>query len=118
MMSDPPATLAWLEAQADTDLHYEFTLFVSGASDLAGRAVANARHLFETYLPGRYQLSVIDVQDNVTALVTSGVLATPTLVRNTPGPERRVVGDLSSSGRVLLALGVPHSAVPPEIAAG
>jgi circadian clock protein KaiB len=34
------------------------------------------------------------------------VLATPTLVRNAPVPVRKVIGDLSRTEKVLVALGI------------
>ena len=74
----------------------ELTLFVSGASDLAARAIANARRLCDVHLHGRCHLSVVDVHEDPAAVLTSRLLATPTLVRNLPLPDaegrRRPVG--------------------------
>jgi circadian clock protein KaiB len=39
--------------------------------------------------------------------VSSHVLAAPTLVRNLPLPVRKLVGDLSHTAKVLLALELP-----------
>jgi circadian clock protein KaiB len=89
---------------------YELTLFVSGASARSGRAIANTRQLCDTHLEGRYHLSVVDVQVDPTALLDSGVLAVPSLVRNRPAPVRMIVGDLSDTGKVLLALDLPSPA--------
>jgi circadian clock protein KaiB len=50
---------------------------------------------------GRYQLSVVDIHD---ASVEARVLAVPTLVRDSPLPVRRVVGDLADIEKVLQAL--------------
>jgi circadian clock protein KaiB len=90
-----------------TATSYELTLFVSGASDLSARAIGNARQLCDIHLAGRYSLSVVDVHENPAALRTNGALATPTLVRNRPLPVRKVVGDLSHTDKVLLALELP-----------
>lgn len=92
---------------------YDLTLFVSGASDLAARAIANARHLCDTHLHGRCSLSVVDVHEDPAAVLTSRLLATPTLVRNQPLPVRRVVGDLSDTEKVLRALDLPPVAHGP-----
>jgi circadian clock protein KaiB len=92
---------------AEAGPSYELTLFVSGASGLAVRAITNARALCETYLAGRYSLSVVDVYENVQALITNDVLATPTLVKNLPLPTRKIVGDLSQTEKVLRALDLP-----------
>jgi circadian clock protein KaiB len=94
---------------ADT-VRYELTLFVSGASDLSARAIANARRLCEAHLDGRYELSVVDLLDNPSAAVDARVLASPTLVRNLPLPVRMVVGDLSQPARVLRVLELPGAA--------
>jgi circadian clock protein KaiB len=88
---------------------YDLTLFVSGASSLSGRAIANARELCEQHLDGQYHLSVVDIHVDPDALVGSLVLAVPTMIKNRPGPERRVVGDLSHPAKVLQALDIPFA---------
>jgi circadian clock protein KaiB len=90
------------------------TLFVSGASDLAARAVANAKVLCEAHLKGRYELAVVDVHDDPTAALRSDVLATPTLVKTQPLPVRRVVGDLSHTDDVLRMLRLPAVVESPK----
>jgi circadian clock protein KaiB len=95
------------ELAALDETRYELTLFVSGASDLAARAIANARRLCDVHLHGRCHLSVVDVHDDPNAVLTSRLLATPTLVKNLPLPVRRVVGDLSHADKVLRALDLP-----------
>jgi circadian clock protein KaiB len=94
---------------------FELTLFVSGASDLAARAIANARRLCDLYLHGRCHLSVVDVHDDPAAVLSSRLLATPTLVRNRPLPLRRVVGDLSDTDKVLRALDLPLARRTPAV---
>ncbi len=89
------------------DACYELTLFVSGASDLAVRAITNARRLCDEHLAGRHHLSVVDVHEDPEALMSSGVLAAPTLVRSRPLPVRMLVGDLSHTDKVLVALQIP-----------
>jgi circadian clock protein KaiB len=95
------------EIAANAEAFYELTLFISGATDLSARAIANARQICDIHLSGRYHLSVVDVNENPAALLSSRVLAAPTLVKNRPLPERLLVGDLSHTVKVLLALGLP-----------
>lgn len=83
---------------------YQLTLYVSGASELSARAIANARTLCDLHLDGRYQLSVVDVHDDPAAIMSRGVFATPTLVKTRPLPVRKVVGDLSNPDKLLVAL--------------
>jgi circadian clock protein KaiB len=85
----------------------ELTLFVSGASDLSARAIASARQLCDVHLNGAYQLSIVDVHDDPAAVLRHHVLAAPSLVKHRPPPERKYVGDLGHTDKVLLALELP-----------
>ncbi len=93
------------------DVRYEFTLFVSGASALAARAIANARRLCDLHCSGNYRLSVVDIHEDASSLLTKNVLVTPTLVKSLPLPVRRVVGDLSQRDKVVDALDLPATRV-------
>lgn len=61
----------------------------------------------EAYLTGRYRLTVVDVNQNPELARGRRVLATPTLVKERPGLECRLVGDLSDHLRVLAAVTAP-----------
>ena len=95
-----------------TEIFYELTLFVSGASPLAARAIANATRLCEMHCNGHYHLSVVDVHEEPRSLLTHNLLATPALVKTLPAPVRRVVGDLSQTEKVLAILDLPAA---PEV---
>jgi circadian clock protein KaiB len=86
---------------------YQLTLFVSGASDLSARAIVDARRLCEVGGHGRYQLVVVDVHDDPDTALACGVLATPTLIKHSPLPLRRLIGDLSDFDKVFAALELP-----------
>jgi circadian clock protein KaiB len=98
-------------------VRYELTLFVSGASDLSARAIANAKKLCDTHLVGRYELSVVDVHEDAAAALNSDVIAAPTLVRNSPLPVRKLVGDLSKTDKVLVALDLADARDDPAVVA-
>ena len=104
----PPSALERLEAAlAELDgARYALTLFVSGASSSSARAIRNAQALCEAHLGGRYDLTVVDVNQNPELARGRRVLATPTLLKEHPAPQRMLVGDLSDRERVLVALDV------------
>lgn len=52
------------------------------------------------------EVEIIDVIETPERAETARVVATPTLVRVQPLPERRIVGDLSDWARVLAFLGL------------
>jgi circadian clock protein KaiB len=90
------------------------TLYVSGASALSARAIADATELCDVLLDGRYHLAIVDVHENPAAVVSNQVVAAPTLIRNLPLPELRLVGDLSDTEKVLqtLELAAPQPRQP------
>ena len=85
---------------------YVLTLFVTGASDMSVRAIGNVRALCEMHLKGRYQLEVVDIHRDAVSMLSHNVLAAPTLIKESPLPKRRLVGDLSDTSRVLAALDI------------
>jgi circadian clock protein KaiB len=94
---------------APDGVHYELTLFVGGASDISARAITNARQLCDAYLGDRYRLTVVDLHETPAAVLDGRVLIAPTLVKDLPLPVRKVIGDLSQTDRVLLALDLPFA---------
>jgi circadian clock protein KaiB len=89
---------------------YLLRLYVTGTSPRAELAVANLRRICEQELHGRYQLEVIDVLEQPQLAEDEKILATPTLIKQLPPPLRRVIGDLSDKGKVLLGLEVRPTA--------
>ena len=91
---------------------YVLRLFVAGTTTRSQSAITNVRQICDEYLEGRFDLEVIDVYTHPAATRDFQIVATPTLVKITPEPLRRIVGDLSNRDRVLhgLSLAVGGSA--------
>lgn len=81
-------------------------LFVTGASPNSVRAIANLKELCEEYLPGNYTLEVIDVHQEAAVAQREQIVALPLLIKKSPYPERRMIGDLSDTDKVLKGLGL------------
>jgi circadian clock protein KaiB len=81
-------------------------LYVNGASPNSIRAIETVRRLCEEEFGSQAELEIIDAQQQPDLAVHDHVVAVPTLIRRVPGPVRRIVGDLSDSARVRLALGL------------
>lgn len=79
-------------------------LYVTGASARSARAVRNITRICEEHFAGRYELTVIDLLQSPGQAEAAGVVAAPTLVKELPLPVRRLIGDLSNTERVLLAI--------------
>lgn len=68
--------------------------------------MAQLRDICAQCLPSDHDMSIIDVLESPELAEEGRVLATPTLVRISPPPERRIVGDLSDQRIVLQALDI------------
>ena len=67
------------------------------------RAVGEARVVFSGAVNGT---EIIDVYQQPALIRDEQILATPTLVKKGPEPERRMIGDMSNRARVLAGLGL------------
>jgi circadian clock protein KaiB len=83
-------------------------LYVAGEAPNSAAAIRNLAILF----PGGeasgqpVEIEIVDLLKEPLRGLADGIVLSPTLVRLAPTPVRRVVGDLSNHGAVLLALGV------------
>jgi circadian clock protein KaiB len=84
---------------------YCLRLFITGASANSLRAVNNIRDICEKYLHENYFLEVIDVYQDKPLAEIENIVALPLLIKSSPLPERRMIGDLSDTSKVLRALG-------------
>ena len=91
-------------AAAHPPVAYRLRLFVAGLTPRSTRAVANIRALCERYLPGAYELEVVNLYEAPASASSEQIIAAPTCVRRFPLPPKRVVGDMSNSDRVLAGL--------------
>jgi circadian clock protein KaiB len=83
---------------------YVFRLYVSGSTPRSALAIANVRGICERYLPGRYDLEVVDVYQQPAATRSGQVVAVPTLIKELPLPTQRFVGDMSDTERIVIGL--------------
>jgi circadian clock protein KaiB len=83
---------------------YVLRLYVAGSTPQSSRAIANIKTICETHLQGRYVLTVLDLYEQQERAHDDKIMVAPTLIRQSPLPERRMVGDLSQTERVLAAL--------------
>ena len=97
-------------AEADTvsapvaGVEYVLRLYVSGQTPRSILAIENMRRICAEYLDQRYTLEVIDIYQHPEACQQEQIIAAPTLIKVLPHPLRRIIGDLSNTGKVLAGL--------------
>ena len=82
-------------------------LYVSGTTPRSQRAITSLRAICDERLGSDYDLEVIDVIASPQEAEDHKIIATPTLIRITPEPIRRIIGDLSDGDRVAFGLDLP-----------
>lgn len=79
-------------------------LFVTGRTPRSEMAIANLHRICDELLPDQCKWSVVDVLERPDLAEDLKILVTPTLVKDSPPPQRRIIGDLSNVDQVLLGL--------------
>lgn len=85
----------------------KLTLYVAGRSQRVERMVAAVHGMLAGSFSDPIQLSIVDVRESPHLADEHAILVTPTLVRHSPAPVLRIVGDVTDPEHVLPALGVP-----------
>ncbi len=85
---------------------YVLRLYITGATPNSVRAITNIKQICEEHLKGNYSLQIIDVYQEDGLAEREQLIALPLLVKKTPLPERRMIGDLSDTQKVLKGLGL------------
>lgn len=94
---------------ANSTNEYVLRLFITGATPNSIRAVSNIKQICEDYLNGRYTLEIIDVYQQEAIAEKEQLIALPLLIKKFPLPERRTIGDLSNTEKVLKGLGLSRN---------
>ncbi len=85
---------------------YALRLYVTGMTPRSARAVQNITRLCEEHLKGRYDLDVVDIFQQPDRARENQVIVAPTLVKTSPLPLKRLIGDMTDTDSVLRALNV------------
>ncbi|MEY2590587.1 MAG: circadian clock protein KaiB [Acidimicrobiaceae bacterium] len=83
---------------------WSLRLYIAGQSPNSLHAFANLTSLCNEHLAGRYDIEVIDLVEEPALARGDDIVAIPTLVRRSPLPVRKIIGDLSDTERVLVGL--------------
>jgi circadian clock protein KaiB len=97
-------------ADEDQEEKWILRLFVTGASPNSVRAIDNLTRICESHMKGRYDLEIVDIYQDQEAAASEQVIALPLLIKKFPTPERRLIGNMSDTPKVLKGLGLTNRA--------
>ena len=83
---------------------YRLRLFVTGASPNSTRAIINLKQICEAHIKDNYEMEIVDVHQQPLLAQSEQIVALPLLIKLSPGPQRRLIGDMSDTKKVLRGL--------------
>ncbi len=86
---------------------WNLSLYIAGENPRGRLALENLTRICTAYLPGRFRIQVIDLKRTPLRAKADGIVALPTVIRRSPGPERRMIGNVSDMAKALARLGLP-----------
>jgi circadian clock protein KaiB len=89
---------------------FKFRIYIAGDSPNSTQALANLTAFCRSHLQDRHKIEVVDLVREPKRALAESIFMTPTVVLLAPPPVRRIVGTLSHSLSLLLALGPEDSA--------
>jgi circadian clock protein KaiB len=105
------STAAFEEALAKAgDGKYILRLYVAGMGPKSMQAIDNIKRICEEYLPGKYQLEVIDIYQYPIFAKEGQIVAAPTLIKELPPPLRKLIGSMADTERVLVGMDLKFKA--------
>lgn len=95
---------AFEKALAKKGDKYVLRLYVAGMNPKSIQAIDNIKRICEEYLPGKYQLEIIDIYQFPIFAKDGQIVAAPTLIKELPAPLRKLIGSMADTERVLLGM--------------
>ena len=88
---------------------YLLKLYITGQTPRSVYATTNLSRLVAEVLRDQCEVIIIDALEQPELAEADRVLATPTLIKASPPPARRIIGDLSDAQKVIQGLGLNPS---------
>ena len=79
-------------------------LYVAGNAPNSLMAAANIKAICHAHFAAGYELEIVDLLRHPQRALADGIIVTPTLVKLSPLPVQRVVGNLNDTSQVLRIL--------------
>jgi circadian clock protein KaiB len=83
---------------------WRLRLYIAGQTPNSIAAIANLKKICEDKLRGKYRIEVVDLLEKPQLAKGDQIIAIPTLVRRLPPPVKKIIGNLSKTGSVIVGL--------------
>jgi circadian clock protein KaiB len=94
------------EPSMNRAIKVKFRLYVTGGTENSLQALSNLTALCRRHLENRHEIEIVDVFLEPGRALEDRIFMTPTLVKLSPEPLRRIIGTLSQTQSITQALGL------------
>lgn len=91
---------------------YRLKLYVSGDTPRSRRAIANLQAFCDRVLAQKSTVDIVDIIKYPEIAESEKILITPTLIKELPLPQERIIGDLSNTEILAFALNLAPQSYP------
>lgn len=93
---------------------YLLKLYVSGNTFRSRKAIANLKTFCQNRGISEHTIKIVDLLQHPEIAEGQKILITPTLVKEFPLPQEKIIGDLSNTEVLSLVLDLPLNPSPPR----
>lgn len=83
---------------------YKFKLFIIKGNPASNSLVERVENLLKDNLKTNYLIEIIDILENPDLAIQSKVIASPTLIKELPLPQKRLIGHCNDNDKIMTAL--------------
>lgn len=84
--------------------NFIFYLYITGDTPTSRKAISNIKKFCEDEIVSNYEIFIVDVLQEAYLAEESKILVTPTLIKESPGKNIRIIGDFSDINKLMQAL--------------
>jgi circadian clock protein KaiB len=95
-----------MKGEMEESKKFIFRLFVTGTSPNSAKAILNTQKICKDYLENNFELEIIDIYQQPELAQPEQLYGAPLLIKKLPLPERRFIGDMSDTKKILSGLGL------------
>ncbi len=85
---------------------YLFKIYLIWRTPKNEKLISNLKNILEDKFKNQYMLEIIYINENPESAESAKVMCTPTLIKELPPPQRRIIGDFTDKEKVLTGLGL------------
>jgi circadian clock protein KaiB len=82
----------------------QLRLYIAGNAPNSLAAIANAKAICDDHFASKHELEIVDLLQHPTRALADRIIVTPTLLKLSPLPVQRLIGNLSDRNQVLMLL--------------